>query len=303
MSRIGNGILVVDKPKGETSARVLGHIKRITGVRKAGHTGTLDPMATGVLVCCLNRATKLARFFLHSDKAYRAVLALGAETDTQDATGRVIAQKAVPKLAEDMLRSVFDRFTGQIEQIPPVYSALKHKGQPLYKLARNGRPVQKAARKIVIKRLGLLQIGDNEIIFQVTCSSGTYIRTLCADLGTALGCGGYLKDLRRIESGGFSITEALSIEEIARLAQEGRLQQKIVPMAESMPFMPTVRADKVLTEKINYGRIVKKADLKDRILGDYNGFIKVTDRHNRLLAIIHPKERGDSYDYDCTFPH
>ena len=302
MSNIGSGILVVNKPKGASSARVIGRIKRITGAHKAGHTGTLDPMATGVLICCLNRATKLARFFLQGDKIYHAVLGLGFETDTQDATGSVIAQKPVPQFSTDSLTAVLNRFVGKLEQKPPVYSALKHKGQPLYKLARKGQPVQKPARKVHIKEIELIRIGENEIHFRVTCSSGTYVRTLCADIGRALGCGGYLKELCRTESAGFSILDTLSLEDIDALAQKGSLSKKVVPMADAIPFMPAYRADKVLTEKINYGRILEKTDIKDPALSDYAGYIKVTDPHNRLLAVIRRKQAHETFEYGCAFP-
>ena len=303
MLNIGNGILVVNKPKGVSSARVLGQIKRITGAKKAGHTGTLDPLATGVLICCLNRATKLARFFLHGDKTYNAVLGLGIETDTQDATGHVITLKTVPQLSTDTLKAVINRFVGRIEQKPPVYSALKHKGQPLYRLARKGQPVQKPARQVNIERIELLKLTDNDVHLRVACSSGTYIRTLCADIGRALGCGGYLKELCRTKSAGFSINDALSLEEIDQLAQKGTLGQKIVPMAQAIPFIPEYRADKVLTEKINYGRILESTDIKNPALLDYAGFIKVTDTHNRLLAIIRRKEAHNAFEYGCVFPH
>jgi tRNA pseudouridine55 synthase len=302
MSNIGNGILVVNKPKGATSARVVGQIKRITRAQKAGHTGTLDPLATGVLVCCLNRATKLARFFLHGDKTYHATLGLGIETDTQDATGKVIARKAVPQLSIDSITATLNRFVGQIEQKPPVYSALKHRGQPLYKLARQGQPVQKPARQVDIKNIELIRLADHDVYFRVTCSSGTYVRTLCADIGRALDCAGYLKALCRTENAGFSICDALSIEEIDMLAQKGRLAEKIVPMAEAIPFMPAYRADKVLTEKIYYGRILEGTDIKDAALLDYTGFIKVTDTHNRLLAIIRRKAASSAFEYGCVFP-
>ncbi len=204
-----HGIFVIDKPENISSAAVVARLKKILGVRKAGHAGTLDPFATGVLVCCVNQATKLARFFLHSNKKYTAVLKLGVETDTQDLTGTVISRCEDINFDEKKIKSVFEKFKGAIEQVPPVYSALKHEGVPLYKLARQGKPVQKPPRPVFISCLNIIEINLPEISFEVSCSGGTYIRTLCADIGAELGCGGHLKELRRTESSGFPLMNLL----------------------------------------------------------------------------------------------
>ena len=208
----GNGIIIIDKPAGITSAKVVARLKEIVGARKVGHTGTLDPFATGVMICCLNRATRLARFFLSGDKKYKAVLCLGEETDTQDRTGKTISVCKDLEFSDKEIRDVFKEFEGPVAQMPPVFSSLKHKGTPLYKLARQGKPVQKPARQIVIHYLKISDSDLPEIHFEVSCSSGTYIRALCADIGKRLGCGGHLKSLRRIESCGFSIDQALDLE-------------------------------------------------------------------------------------------
>ncbi len=197
-----NGVLVVDKPAGISSAKAVAIVKRLLGVRKAGHAGTLDPLATGILVCCLNRATRLAYFLLKGAKTYKAVLHLGVETDTQDATGNIITQHRNIIANEAEIRAVIKRFEGKIKQLPPVYSALKHDGVPLYKLARRGKPVQKPAREVFIKKIRIHAIDLPYIRFTVSCSTGVYIRALCADIGTTLGCGGHLKELRRVASSG-----------------------------------------------------------------------------------------------------
>ena len=188
-----SGIIVVDKPANITSARVVAVIKKRLGARKVGHTGTLDPFATGVLICCINKATKLARFFLQGWKKYTAVLHLGIETDTQDSTGSIISTSDRIDCSEKKIQSVIQQYEGTIEQFPPLYSALKYKGVALYKLARSGKPVQKPARRVFISYIKILEIRLPFIRFETFCSAGTYIRTLCADIGTSLGCGGHLK--------------------------------------------------------------------------------------------------------------
>ena len=165
-----NGVIVIDKPPGITSANVVARVKKLLKAKKAGHTGTLDPFATGVLVCCINRATKLSRFFLHGKKRYEAILQLGVETDTQDLTGNVINVCHNLEFSEKAIQSAFKRFEGKIEQLPPVYSALKHKGVPLYKLARSKKPVQKPARQVSIITLKILKIKLPFIRFEVLCS-------------------------------------------------------------------------------------------------------------------------------------
>ncbi len=221
------GIIIIDKPENITSAGVVARVKRILDVKKAGHCGALDPFATGVMVICINQATKLAGFFLKGEKKYEAILELGAETDTQDLTGNVISTSEVADIPMETIRGVFKRFEGDIDQSPPVFSALKHKGTPLYKLARSGKPVQKPPRPVNIIRLAILEASLPEIRFEVTCSAGTYIRTLAADIGAALGCGAYLKALRRTESSGFSLEEALTIPEFEETVEGGKFQKKI----------------------------------------------------------------------------
>jgi tRNA pseudouridine55 synthase len=190
-----NGIVVVDKPEGISSAGVVARIKGIFGVNKVGHTGTLDPFATGVLICCLNQATRLPGFSSKATKCTKRTLVLGTVTDTQDATGTVTGRHALDGISAQQVEETAARFVGDITQVPPVYSALKHQGTPLYKLARRGVPVEKPARPVRISRLEILEMNLPTVRLSVSCSSGTYIRTLCADIGQKLGCGGHLKTL------------------------------------------------------------------------------------------------------------
>lgn len=295
-----SGILIVDKPAGITSAAVVNRIKRFPEVQKVGHTGTLDPFATGVMVCPINQATRLSRFFLHSRKTYVAVMALGVETDTQDATGTVIKSYELPELDSRMIHAAVHRFQGEISQIPPAYSALKHRGKPLYEYARNGMPLQKPARTVRIERISIESIDLPEIRFTVRCSSGTYIRTLCADIGTSLGCGAHLKQLRRIESSGFKIEEAESLTNLTDLSAQGRLSERLVPMARALRGMSAYTADKALTERIKYGKIIYQHDVDGIPESDY---IKIIDAQENLLAVISPKPGGDRFDYCCVFHH
>ena len=296
-----NGILLVDKPAGITSAKVVARIKKIFGARKVGHTGTLDPFATGILVCCINRGTKLARFFLHGNKKYEAVLHLGIETDTQDSTGIVTSTCDNVLFSEIKIRSVFNQFKGTIEQIPPVYSALKCKGTPLYKLARRGKPVQKPARRITIFNIEILRINLPLIHFSVSCSAGTYIRTLCSDIGKLLGCGGHLKELRRIQSSGFSITEAVKLSELENFALSEKISHLIISMSNALQDMPEHIIDKALAKKIMHGNIITKKDLRPIHTETSEGFIKIVDTNNNLIAVLKDTKKRNRFSYCCVF--
>ena len=296
-----SGILVIDKPAGITSANVVARVKKLLEAKKVGHTGTLDPFATGILVCCINRATKLARFFLHGNKKYEAVLCLGVETNTQDSTGTVTSICDNVLFSEIKIRSVFKEFEGTIEQIPPVYSALKWKGTPLYKLARSGKPIQKPARRITIFNIEILGINLPLIHFTVSCSAGTYIRTLCADIGKSLGCGGHLKELRRIQSCGFSIAETLKLSELENLVLSEKISDRIISMSNALQDMPEHRVDKVLEEKIMHGNIITKKDLTPVHTDILEGFIKILNINNDLIAVLSHTKKSDRYGYCCVF--
>lgn len=302
-----SGVLIVDKPQDMTSAKVVALIKKWLHIKKAGHAGTLDPMATGVLVCCLNQATRLARFFLHGAKTYEAVLRLGIETDTQDASGGVVARHPVVGCSMERIEAVFREFEGLSEQMPPVYSALKHKGVSLYKLARQGRPVQKPARPVSIQKLEILAVAFPEIRFRVVCSGGTYIRSLCADIGQALGCGGHMHALKRIESSGFTLHEAVSLSRIKDLALNGRIKACIISMADALKQMPQVVAGTLLSEKIRHGRMIGNGEIdfdptSPKAPPDRR-FVKVVNLQNDLLAVLkyNPEERR--FSYCCSFPN
>ena len=296
-----DGIVIVDKPENMSSARVVARIKAALGAKKVGHTGTLDPFATGVLICCINRATRLARFFLEGDKTYEATMRLGIETDTQDATGAVISENRVADIEGERLTNVFQRFQGWIDQIPPAYSALKHKGVPLYRLARQGRPVNKPARNVHISRIRILEIELPCIRFDVHCSAGTYVRTLCADIGEALGCGGHLKTLKRTRSSGFLLEDALPLAEIERLAGRGDLSPHVISMADALKGMQTVVADDSLTSKVAYGITLTSKDVAPEAKENQSKYVKIVNRRHDLQAVVQRKKGSKNYDYCCVF--
>jgi tRNA pseudouridine55 synthase len=305
--RNSDGVLIVDKPAGISSAKAVAIVKRLLKVRKIGHAGALDPLATGILVCCLNRATRLACFFLKSAKTYEAVLHLGVETDTQDATGEIIAQcqnVIIDEIEFSTINTVMKRFEGNIKQLPPVYSALKHKGVPLYKLARRGEPVQKPAREVVIKSIRIDAIDLPYIRFTVSCSAGTYIRALCADIGAELGCGGHMKALRRVASGGFTIREAIRIDELEKSAlsdtSRDALRARIIPSADTLTDMPVWVADKDLADRIRHGQRIPNSEFQIPN-SKWGTFIKITDTTNNLLAIVEDVKKKQHYRYQGVF--
>lgn len=301
-----SGIIIIDKPAGITSAKVIALLKRKAGLRKVGHTGTLDPFATGVLICCLNQATRIARFFLHGHKKYQGTLVLGMETDTLDVTGTVTATCDQIDFPVERIQDVFRSFVGEIDQSPPVYSALKHHGVPLYKLARAGKPVQKSSRRVTISSLEILRIDLPKIDFQVACSGGTYIRSLCADIGRKLGCGGYLQRLRRIESCGFTIDQSITLQDMETLASQGRLNSNMIRMSDAISTMKGMIVDETVSQKIFYGQPINDSDLTGNWIesdtrNQYNGFIKIIDIKNNLLAVMDAEKKDGTYNYCCVF--
>ena len=208
-----NGIVIVDKPSGWTSQDVVSKLRGVFNTRRIGHGGTLDPMATGVLPVFVGRATRGVEFFEHAEKTYEAVLQLGITTDTEDTTGTVLEEKPV-SVTEQELLDILPKFRGEIQQIPPMYSALKVNGQKLYDLARQGKEGERKSRTITIFRLDCLEFSGSTARLLVHCSKGTYIRTLCKDIGAALGCGGCMAALRRVQAGEYTIGQAVSLQEL-----------------------------------------------------------------------------------------
>ena len=235
-----DGMLLLDKSPGMTSNDAVQRIKRLLQARKVGHTGSLDPIATGLLPICLGEATKLSSFLLNTDKRYRVLVRLGQTTSTGDVEGAVLEQKPVPILTEALIENVLERFRGAISQVPPMHSALKHQGARLYELARKGIEVQRPARQIHIYELKLIEFGPQHLDLDVHCSKGTYIRSLAEDIGALLGCGGHVERLRRTAVGNFSIAQAVGFEQLEALPDEARLA-RLLPLERIVAELPPSR--------------------------------------------------------------
>ena len=235
-----HGIINVYKEKGFTSHDVVAKLRGIVGQKKIGHTGTLDPDATGVLPVCLGKATKLCDLLTDKNKTYEAVLLLGKTTDTQDITGEVLEEKSTEALTEEKVREAIEGFIGDYEQIPPMYSALKVNGKKLYELAREGKVIERKARPVKILDIQILEIDLPKVRMEVSCSKGTYIRTLCHDIGEKLGCGGCMESLIRTRVSTFRIEDAKTLDEIETLKQEGKLAELLVPIDAMFPFYPKI---------------------------------------------------------------
>jgi tRNA pseudouridine55 synthase len=255
-----NGVIVLDKPKGITSQQAVSTVNRILKISKSGHTGTLDPFATGVLPICINQATKIIPFMYGGFKKYDGVLELGISTDTLDATGKVIRQLDVPDLRENTVIDVFSKYKGKINQVPPMYSAIKKDGVRLYEYARKGIEVQRKPRTVLVKEIELLEFSPPYLRFVVECSRGTYIRVLASDIAEELGCGGHLKELRRTKSEGFTIDDAVTFEELE--TGSGRFRD----LNEALPHLPRLNITDTLAKEIRDGRQLRVSHLDtDRV--------------------------------------
>jgi tRNA pseudouridine55 synthase len=276
-----NGILVLDKPRGLSSNEALQRVKRLYNARKAGHTGSLDPLATGVLPLCFGEATKLSQFLLDSDKRYRVVIQLGARTDTGDAEGRIIPTAGTTvssEITRDQLSDALAGFVGVQEQIPPMYSAIKQQGVPLYKLAREGKEVERASREVTIYSIVLLDFEDCELKIEVSCSKGTYVRTLADDLGEKLGCGAHVKELRRLQAGVFDDSNCVSLERLEEICQTGEegdysgIDEYLEPMDRAVADLPEVNLPDVTAGWVRQGQPVLVRHLpKEGLVRLYQG--------------------------------
>lgn len=250
-----DGILILDKPLGLSSNQALQQARKLYRARKAGHCGSLDPLATGVLPICLGEATKFSSYLLGADKTYRASCKLGQTTTTGDAEGEVIDNTTVC-VNEEQLRQTLTLFTGDIEQVPPMFSALKHQGRRLYELAREGKQVDRKPRQIKIYRLAFLSYENETLSIEVSCSKGTYIRTLAEDIGATLGCGAHLTALRRLTVDSFDEQQAVSIETLQNLAlqDEDQLDGLLLPLASALRQFPELQLDASASLDITHGK-------------------------------------------------
>lgn len=287
---VGDGVLNVHKAAGWTSHDVVAKLRSLLRGPKIGHAGTLDPAATGVLPVLVGRGTRIAEYLLGWEKEYRAVLRLGETTDTQDATGLVLAQHSTQGLTEQAVRAVIGRFQGRLTQVPPMYSAVKVAGVPLYKAARAGRTVERGPREITVHEIEVLGIAGRDVTLRVVCSKGTYVRTLCADIGEALGVGGHLLSLERRRVGSLTVERALSVEEISSRLLLGQLPADVLPLDEALRALPALVVDGETAARVLHGvpvplRVVSREALAGA--GDLVGGqpIRLKGPDGRLLAL------------------
>lgn len=275
-----NGIIIIDKPCGKTSHDMVNFIRRLTGIKKVGHTGTLDPEATGVLPVCIGNATKACELLTCEDKGYVAELALGMTTDTLDAEGEILTEQPV-LCDEKTIEKTIMSFVGEIEQIPPMFSALKKDGKKLYELARQGISVEREKRKIIIYDIKIKEIDlkRETVLIEVVCSKGTYIRTLCDDIGMKLGCGAYMNTLRRIKSGRFSIDDAYTTKEIENFFNENKLKKALISVDEVFSDYPEVCVNDRYKNFIKNGVRVRVKGLLE------NQIYRIYDKEKNFLCL------------------
>ena len=295
-----SGIVVVDKPAGPTSFEVVRRVRQAARVKKIGHTGTLDPMATGVLILCLGSATKLAPFLQGGRKVYEGRMLLGQVTDTGDVTGRVTETRELTGREAEQLPGIVPEFVGRIEQTVPEYSAVKIEGRPAYSLARAGEKVPPRSRMVEIYELTLFDVNPPYVSFRAEVSKGTYIRSLAADIGSKLGVGACLESLRRTVSRPFDLHHAVTLEEALDLARQGRIEERLVSPEDALSFMPEVSVSEEMTRLVQNGQPLPLNDLTDFL--PQPGPVRVQAHGRGLLAVYEYDPQRTERERDCLTP-
>ncbi|NVL91502.1 MAG: tRNA pseudouridine(55) synthase TruB [Desulfobacterales bacterium] len=295
-----DGIIVVDKESGPSSFKVVERVKNLLRVKRAGHAGTLDPFASGVLVVLLNQGTKLSPFLMSQDKVYQAALRLGIETDTQDLTGRIIRETPIGRLTGEDIKQNTLQFLGWVKQVPPLYSAVHYRGKRAYELARSGSEANLKARDVRIGYINILSVDLPTVWIEVGCNAGTYIRTLAADMGRSLGTGAHLTFLRRIKSGPFLVDNTSSVAQIAQHLSNDTIDKLIIPLKDALKGMMEVDIPPALARKIRNGYRpgrdeLRREDISSLYFGDY---LKVV-MGNELVAVL--KEGSNGYEINRVF--
>ena len=284
-----NGILILDKPQGLSSNQALQRVRYLMFAQKAGHTGSLDPLATGVLPVCLGEATKFSQFVLDSDKRYLSTFTLGVKTETGDSDGETVSEQSAANVTREQVERTIEGFRGDIEQIPSMYSALKHNGQPLYKLARQGIEVEREPRQVTIHQYDVLDFRPGErakVDVEVHCSKGTYIRSLAEDLGELLGCGAHVSALRRTQAGPFSIEESISLEELERLREDCRgedLDYLLKPMEVAIEHAISAELPATVAEYFRLGQPVMASEVYRE--GREGDIVRVFEKDGSFLGV------------------
>lgn len=279
------GVLIANKETGWTSHDVVAKVRGLLGQPKIGHAGTLDPSATGVLPLLVGRATKIAEYLIDWDKEYHAVLRLGETTDTQDASGTVLSHADPSHVTPEMIHAAISRFRGDQKQLPPMYSAIKIGGKPLYKVAREGKTIERAERTIVIHHLEATAIQGRDVTLRVVCSKGTYIRTLCEDIGKALGVGGHLLALERRRVGPLAIEQALTIAEIAQCQSRGTIQEHLISLDQLLVQLPALVVTEEQAQHVLHGAPVSPMGIARLPSSPYPVSVRLKNKAGHLLAI------------------
>lgn len=291
------GLLTIDKPAEWTSHDVVARFRSLLKIRQIGHTGTLDPMATGVLVLCVGAATKMARFLVGLEKEYLGTMHLGASSDTLDAEGRISTRVERIGSSREEIEEVFRRFTGRLQQIPPMYSAVKHRGQPLHRLARKGQTVERPPRTVIIRSLRLLRYQPPQVTFRVVCTSGTYVRVLAADIGDELGTGAYLESLRRERVGPFGTEQALTVDQAIERNRDGTLIGSLQPVTRGLQRFPRLIVHPRAVDAVRHGRPLTPGMVRESDPAAVSGStVRVEDETERLLAMMQVKVSADRWD-------
>jgi len=294
MKRGIDGLLVVDKPEGITSLDVVREIKHRFGVKKAGHIGTLDPFATGVLPIVINEGTKLVPFLREGPKEYEVTLRLGEETNTDDWTGKVVMKQPWEGVQPEKVEALIHTFLGKIRQTPPMFSAIKMQGKPLYRLARKGIEVERKEREVEIYNIQMKEIELPLVHFKVSCSKGTYIRTLGRDIGRKIGCGAHLLRLRRIRSGPFTLGQAITWERLKDLSKPDALHSWLISLSAALPSLPEMIGDEQLVKKVRFGKEMIVQDLSPQTLPAFEKgqWLKMSSPQEGLVAILKSEVKG-----------
>ncbi len=296
-----HGILNVYKEKGYTSHDVVAKLRGITGQKKIGHTGTLDPKAAGVLPVCLGKGTKLCELLTDEDKTYEAVLLLGTKTDTQDIWGEVLAERNTKTLTEEAVTEAVFSFLGEYDQIPPMYSALKVNGRKLYELARRGQVVKRSPRRVKIHDIRLLEISLPRVRMSVTCSKGTYIRTLCDDIGEKLGCGGCMEELTRTRAGRFTVSDSRTLDEIRTAFERDRLAELVVPVDVMFSEAAKVCVEDEWETPARNGNILPREAVREWTAGEDGERVRLYNSAGQFIALYRRKEEVREYHLEKMF--
>lgn len=282
-----NGILLLNKPQGISSNSALQKAKKIFQAQKAGHTGSLDPLATGMLPICFGEATKICQYLLDADKCYASTGLLGFKTTTADAMGEIIARAEQVNITTQQLEEVLSQYTGHLKQVPSMFSALKHQGVPLYKLARAGKEVVRPARDIVIKQLELIAFQDHHFSLRVVCSKGTYIRNLVEDIGDALQVGAHVTQLHRVYTAGFEQEPMFSLEQLQLMSEEEQ-QACLIPMDKAVTYLPAISLSDEEVLLLRQGRVITGKKLEDQV-----ECVRLYDEQNQFIGLGEQQYNGD----------